>query len=168
MQIRRLTPADAPAYRALRLRAFREHPEAFTTSHEEASAQPVEASTKRLAGSDHRFWGAFVDEELCGVVGLERESRARACHKGTVVGMFVAPEHAGRGIGRQLLETLVADARDWGLEQLVLTVTEGNRSAAQLYERSGFRSFGVEPRAIKVAGLAYGKNHMALDLRAAP
>ncbi len=34
----------------------------------------------------------------------------------------------------------------------------------QLYERCGFRSFGVEPRAIKVDGRYYAKNHMYLEL----
>ena len=35
MQLRRLVATDAPAYRALRLRALREHPEAFGSSVEE-------------------------------------------------------------------------------------------------------------------------------------
>jgi hypothetical protein len=36
MQIRRLEiSADAPLYRALRLRGLREHPDAFTSSFEE-------------------------------------------------------------------------------------------------------------------------------------
>lgn len=32
--------------------------------------------------------------------------------------------------------------------------------------RAGFRSFGVEPRAIKVDGRFFAKNHMALALEA--
>jgi hypothetical protein len=37
MNIRRLLSTDAADFRALRLRALREHPEAFTSSFEEAS-----------------------------------------------------------------------------------------------------------------------------------
>ncbi|MES2937542.1 MAG: GNAT family N-acetyltransferase [Pseudomonadota bacterium] len=169
MQIRRLTAADAPAYRELRLRGLREHPDAFTSSHEEDAQLPLEASARRLRSETQTFWGALDgDGTLLGVVGLERETRAKNRHKATVVGMYVAPEAAGQGAGRALLEALIATARHEGLELLVLTVTDGNGPAATLYERCGFRSFGVEPRAIKVDGVACGKNHMYLDLRQSP
>jgi ribosomal protein S18 acetylase RimI-like enzyme len=164
MDVRRLTADDAPAYRALRLRSFREHPESFTTSAEELEAQPLADSAKRLTDPRLKFWGAFEGGALCGSVGLELDGRVKNRHRGKVVGMYVPAEGAGRGIGRALLETLVADARASGLELLVLSVTQGNSRAAKLYERCGFRSFGIEPRAIKVAGRAYAKNHMVLEL----
>jgi ribosomal protein S18 acetylase RimI-like enzyme len=79
--------------------------------------------------------------------------------------MFVAPEHARRGIGAALLAHLVDDVRrDPAILQLVLTVTHTNDPARTLYERAGFRSFGVEPRAIRVANEFFDKNHMILFL----
>ena len=164
MEIRRLALPDAPAYRALRLRSFREHPEAFTTSAEELEAQTLADTGKRLAAPDMKFWGAFEDGVLCGHVGLERETRAKCRHKAKLVGMYVAPEHHGRGIGRALVDALLAQAREDGIELIVLTVTEGNARASTLYERCGFRSFGIEPRAIRVNGRDHGKNHMYLLL----
>jgi ribosomal protein S18 acetylase RimI-like enzyme len=164
MQIRRLTPADAPAYRSLRLRGFRDHPEAFTTSHEEAERQPLAAFEHRLGSSDERFWGAFEEGRLCGAVGLDLETRDKTRHKATLVAMYVAPEQSGRGIGRALVDALLRDARTSRLESVVLTVTEGNVNATKLYERAGFRSFGIEPRAIKVDGRYFAKNHMYLEL----
>jgi ribosomal protein S18 acetylase RimI-like enzyme len=164
--IRRLQPTDALLYRELRLRALREHPAAFTTSAEEAGREPLSASESRLASPDAAFFGAFEDGRLCGMVGFERERRAKARHKATVVGMYVAPETGGRGIGRDLLGALVREASAAGLELLVLTVTEGDGPARRLYEGAGFRSFGIEPRAIQVDGRAYAKNHMALELTA--
>ena len=168
MQIRRLAAPDAPAYRALRLRALREHPEAFTSSHEEDAQQPLQVSEARLASALQAFWGAFQARELYGVVGLERETRAKNRHKATVVGMYVAPEVAHQGVGRALLNALLAHARGEGLASLVLTVTEGNAHAQRLYEASGFRSFGIEPDAIRVHGRSFAKNHMHLDLTHAP
>ena len=166
MEIRRLTIADAPAYRALRLRSFRDHPEAFTTSYEELEQQSFADMEKRFTSAHLKFWGAFENSVLLGYVGLEPELRIKCRHKATLIGMYVAPEQSGRGIGRALVEALLADARASGLELIVLTVTEGNERAVRLYERRGFRSFGVEPRAIKVGGRAYGKNHMYLDFTA--
>jgi ribosomal protein S18 acetylase RimI-like enzyme len=164
VSIRRLQSDDAPAYRALRLRALRDHPEAFTSSYEEDEREPPESARSRLASPGTQFWGAFQDGALCGMVGLVREARAKNRHKATVVAMYVAPECAGRGLGRALLEALVDQARADGIESLLLTVTEGNDPARRLYEAAGFRSFGIEPRAIKVAGRLYAKNHMVLDL----
>ena len=39
--IRRLMPDDAGEYRTLRLRALREHPDAFTSSFEEEQIRPL-------------------------------------------------------------------------------------------------------------------------------
>jgi ribosomal protein S18 acetylase RimI-like enzyme len=163
MDVRRLTPADAAAYRALRLRALREHPEAFTSSYEEECERPPEQAEERLRHGA-AFWGAFVDAQLVGMVGLDREQRVKNRHKATVVAMYVAPEFARRGAGHALMRSLVAHARETGLELLVLTVTHGNDEARNLYERVGFSSFGIEPNAIKVGARAYAKNHMAMAL----
>jgi len=111
------------------------------------------------------IYGAFVGEALAGTVGLAFESRAKSRHKGKVIGMYVAPEFARRGIARALLRHLIAVARqERELEQLVLTVTHSNESARSLYESEGFRSFGIEPRALRVADRYYDKNHMMLTL----
>ena len=75
--------------------------------------------------------------------------------------MYVAPEHGRRGVGRALLRHVIdAARREPGLEQLVLTVTHTNAAARTLYESEGFRSFGIEPRAIRVDGRYFDKNHM--------
>ena len=162
IDIRRLVPADAPQYRALRLRGLEENPDAFTSSADAEAARPLAATEARLApaGADV-VYGAFVDGTLAGVVGIAREGRAKNQHKASVFGMYVAPEFARRGIGRSLLRHLIAAAeREPGLEQLVLTVTQTNDAARVLYESEGFRSFGLEPRAIRVDGRYYDKNHM--------
>jgi ribosomal protein S18 acetylase RimI-like enzyme len=165
MDIRPLVPSDAPVYRALRLRALREHAEAFTSDHDEDEKLPLAATEKRLQpGNGKHFWGAFEGPALRGMVGMEREQRSKTRHKAKVVGMYVAPEVAGQGVGRALLDRLVAEARASGVELLVLTVTDGNQAATALYERAGFHSFGVEPDAIRVDGRRFGKRHMVFQM----
>lgn len=164
--IRRLEPADAAAYRTLRLRGLREYPDAFTSSHDEERGKPLAATEARLApdGADS-VYGAFVNGALAGVAGLSREPRAKNRHKAVVFGMYVAPENAKLGIGAALLRYVIEQARrQSGLEQLALTVTETNVAARTLYEKAGFRSFGIEPRAIRVGDAYFDKNHMILFL----
>jgi ribosomal protein S18 acetylase RimI-like enzyme len=166
--VRRLAPADAAAYRGLRLRGLEEHPDAFTSSAEAEAAKPLSVTEDRLApiGADV-VYGAFVDGTLAGVVGIAREARIKNRHKAVVFGMYVASDFGRRGVARALLRHLIATAKqEAGLEQLVLTVTHSNEAARSLYESEGFRSFGIEPRAIHVGDRYYDKNHMVRFLAA--
>jgi ribosomal protein S18 acetylase RimI-like enzyme len=53
------------------------------------------------------------------------------------LGIGVEPGHRGEGIGRALLEALVASAREAGYSALSLSVGEEN-PALRIYERAGF------------------------------
>jgi ribosomal protein S18 acetylase RimI-like enzyme len=165
--IRRLEPADAAAYRALRLRGLDEHPDAFTSSVEAEAAKPLSVTEDRLAPTSRDVvYGAFVHGALAGVVGIAREARAKNRHKAVVFGMYVAPDFGRRGVARALVRHLIGTAKEEaGLEQLMLTVTHSNESARSLYESEGFRSFGIEPRAIRVGDRYYDKIHMVRFLR---
>jgi ribosomal protein S18 acetylase RimI-like enzyme len=165
MSVRILTRADAAAFRVLRLRALQEHPSAFTSSYEEDVHKAQSATEQRIAGEGNVFWGAFIDSQIRGMVGLTREPRLKNRHKGDIVAMYVAPEFGRRGLGRALLQAAIQHAREEiALEQLVLTVTRSNAGAAELYRAAGFNTFGLEPRAIKVDGAYYDKEHMILFL----
>ncbi len=165
MNLRALEPPDAPAYRTLRLRGLREHPDAFTSSFEEENTRPPADAAQRLGpASPTRMWGAFEGGELTGVFGWSREPRIKNRHKAVLVGMYVAPEFSGRGIGRALVGAVLADARQAGIELAVLTVTAGNDRARALYAQAGFQTIGIEPDAIRVGSLSFGKEHMFLQL----
>jgi RimJ/RimL family protein N-acetyltransferase len=167
--IRPLVPDDAPVYRALRLRALAEFPDAFTSSVEEETPTAGEWSVERLQPREgHVMFGAFVGGTLAGTTGLERLTRAKEQHKAVLYGMYVAPEYGGRHLGRRLVEAAVAAARSWpGLEQIALTVTRTNLRAHRLYIEAGFVTFGIEHRAIKFGDTYYDKEHMVLFLRGA-
>jgi ribosomal protein S18 acetylase RimI-like enzyme len=169
-EVRLLAEADATAYQELRLRALRDHPEAFTSSYEEDRTKPIAWARSRIvssAESPHNFvLGAFAEGRLVGILGLSIEPRAKVRHKGHVFGMYVAPEHAGRGIGQKLMLGCIARAGTVaGLEQLQLTVTESNARARSFYEKAGFRAFGTERNAVKIGERYFHKCHMVLDLR---
>jgi ribosomal protein S18 acetylase RimI-like enzyme len=165
MQIRRLQLTDAPLYRAFRLRGLREHPDAFTSSFAEENARPLADTEKRLdAAGSEKLWGAFADGALAGLVGLSHETRVKNRHKARLVGLYVASEFSGRGLGRALVDAVLREARACGFELLVLTVTDSNRAACALYTRAGFSAFGIEPDAIRVDGISFGKQHMFIQL----
>ena len=100
---------------------------------------------------------------MIGVVGLIRVPSDKQRHKAAVVGMYVAPEAAGRGVGRALLDELLARAsRMDGLRQIQLRVGSRNEAARKLYESLGFRKYGCEVGALNVGGVYHDADLMAL------
>jgi ribosomal protein S18 acetylase RimI-like enzyme len=169
MEVRSLAEADASEYHELRLRALRDHPDAFTSSYEEDRLKPLAWAKSRVAPSAEApndfVLGAFADGKLIGILGMSVEPRAKVRHKGHVFGMYVAPEYAGRGVGQKLMTHCIRRARGIAaIEQLQLTVTESNIRAKSFYEKAGFRSFGVERNAVKIGERYVHKCHMTLDL----
>ena len=170
LTIAALTPADVDEYRRLRLRALAENPESFRSNAEEEAAKPLSWWTERLAPREQSgaaFCGAWTGaRELVGTAGLLFEARRNTRHTATIVGMYVAPERAGRGLGARLLGACLDLARaDAGIEMLYLTVTSTNAAAIRLYERTGFVVYGREPRSMRIGNRTFDKLLMALAIR---
>lgn len=167
MNVRRLELSEAELFNAFRLRGLSESPEAFGSTYEEEAARTPEEVRAHFPHEDENFvLGAFdAGGRLVGVAGLYRGRHTKIRHKGFVWGMYVTPEARGRGVGRALLAALFehAAALD-GLEQLVLDVVTVNAAARALYLSHGFRSYGLEPRAMKHRGRYYDLEHMTLPL----
>jgi RimJ/RimL family protein N-acetyltransferase len=170
--IRQLGPADRDAYFQLRLRGLKAHPESFGQGYEEALAKgPSQHDTMlqgaRAAKGDFLL-GAYsvnaapANAPLIGVVGLLRSQRDKEQHKAAVIGMYVAPEATGRGVGRALLNALLERAAQVeGLRQIQLIVNSQNEAARKLYESLGFRKYGCEIDALNVNGVFHDADLMA-------
>ncbi len=63
--------------------------------------------------------------------------------EGHVLNCCVAPAHQGRGIGRELMRRMMADAKAFGIATLFLEVRPSNRRAIDLYEHLGFEAIGL-------------------------
>lgn len=72
------------------------------------------------------------------LVGFRRGSQLARLYS-----IAVLPRASGRGLGRALLEASEAAARGRGATALRLEVRADNPSAIRLYERMGYRRFGI-------------------------
>lgn len=101
--------------------------------------------------SDHFMFGAFDKSTLIGITGFERMPRQRAMHRGEVVQVYVDPGYRGNNVGEMLVRSVVehAFALD-GIEQVQLSLIAGNRAGERLYEKIGFRTYGVQSKYFKV------------------
>ena len=150
--IRQLEVSDAERYRAVRLRALREEPDAFGSSYEEQVERPLSFFEDRIRPTERRVTlGAFDGDALVGMVTFMRESGTKDEHKGNIIGMYITPEARGKGLGRALLLAAIERARRMpGVEQIHLGVVTRNTAARALYLSVGFVVYGTEPHALKL------------------
>ncbi len=79
--------------------------------------------------------------------------------------MYVKQNHQGQGIGKLLVLKAIEHAKSIpGIDLINLGVESTNTSAKALYESCGFRSWGNEPKALRVDGKFYDQEHMVLPI----
>lgn len=133
-------------WRALRLRALEQAPEAFVSTLEGTLARD-EADGEDYWRGYFRRPGPTLVAELDGVpVGMARLVHEDDAPFADIFSVWVAPEARGQGVGR----TLVTGCLEWSDEHrpgipVRLAVVEANPAARRLYERCGFVVTGRNP-----------------------
>ena len=81
--------------------------------------------------------------------------RARSAYRFTLEdSIYLAPDATGRGLGRRLLERLIADCTAVGARQLVAVIGDsGNAASIALHERLGFAHAGT----LRSVGFKFGR-----------
>jgi ribosomal protein S18 acetylase RimI-like enzyme len=146
IQVRRLTSVDAVLYRALRLEALLNHPEAFGSTHDAEDGKPIAWFAERLDLT--AVFGAFRDSVLVGLAGFQVQDGPKVAHKGKLWGMYVRPDARKSHVGTKLVEAVLDHARQF-VELIQLTVVSENKSARALYQSFGFSEYGLEKDALK-------------------
>ena len=80
-------------------------------------------------------------DRIVGICGVKK-----IFEEGEISNVAVHPDYRGRGVSRRMLEMLIREAREGGVESFTLEVRAGNRPAIRLYESFGFRTEGIRPR----------------------
>jgi putative acetyltransferase len=105
--------------------------------HASSPAESVHAfDVEKLRHPDVTLWSAWLGDELAGCGALKRLDVER----GEIKSMRVADAFLGRGIGRAILQHLVAEARARGMRSLWLETgsSASFTPALRLYESAGF------------------------------
>ncbi len=89
---------------------------------------------------------ACVGSEIVGWAALSPVSTRRVYEGVTEVSIYIAEQAQGRGIGRQLLEALIAESEKNGIWTLQAGILAENAVSIRLHERAGFRVVGTRER----------------------
>jgi RimJ/RimL family protein N-acetyltransferase len=163
--IRALTESDADGLAALRRASLEDVPLAFASSPDDDFAARIERVRAYLRAGPDRFAAGAFERGLVGVVGLYRDHHTRAAHKAHIWGMYVMPEHRGRGLGGALLRVTLDHARSLpGVTRVHLSASSAAPAARRLYERAGFTLWATEPDAMRHDGQSVTDYHMVLEL----
>ncbi len=109
--------------------------------HEDSPPGGVFAlDVEALRAGDVTFWSAWLGDEIAGCGALKRLDAER----GEIKSMRVADAFLGRGVGRAILEHLIAEARSRAMTSLWLETGSGEAfaPALRLYESAGFTRCG--------------------------
>ena len=154
--VRPITLADVTGFRScvgavMRERKFLAYLEPF----------PLAETAAFVAGNIDKGNPQFVAEDAGRIVGwcdVCRETVPTYAHEG-MLGMGVAEDYRGHGLGERLIRATLDAARGAGIERVSLSVYASNTRAAALYRKIGFAREGTRVRGRKLDG-AYDDVHM--------
>lgn len=155
VEIVRLGVEEWQAYRALRLEALRDEPQAFSSRYAEQVEYPDTFWQKRLAdaawnagaasnaGTDRSSpggsWLLFARQRgrLVGMIGAYRQEPP---HEDTVwiISVYVTPSARGTGVSNRLMSAMLAEVAFAGVKKAQLEVNVNQTAAVHLYQRFGF------------------------------
>jgi GNAT superfamily N-acetyltransferase len=117
-------------------------------------AETLDLALDRVAAGKDLLGVLHNGERYVGMGLLVDRDSALNIHWRTVLRVMVHPKYQGGGAGRLLMDGLRQSAVELRLEQLQLTVRDGN-SLEEFYGKLGYRVVGRHPRAVRVAADDY-------------
>lgn len=159
--IRRLAPADIELFRAVRLAALQDSPDAFCESLD--AGQQSDWVARTASGSAFTDRGVFIalcDDEPMGMVFVRCETPPTPAFLGA---MWVHPRFRRQGVGRALVVQGLEFLRSKGQSAVSLWVTSPHAEVLSFYRSLGFRETGATARLRPGSPLTITEMNLALS-----
>ena len=116
---------------------------------------------KNINGAGY-FLCVYIDGKIAGMSDLNFNRHFRARHKGSI-GISILKEYWNLGIGSALFEIMLdLSKKKEGIEILTLEYIAGNDRGRGLYQKFGFKPYGVCPKALKLKDGSYADEVMMI------
>ena len=129
-----------------------------TTATFDTEVKDIENRKNWFSDRDENFPIIVAEKNLfvVGYAALNKWSERKAYNITAEISMYVHPDFRGQGIGKRLIQTIVAIAKEaTNLNSLIARITEGNEQSIYLHKQQNFEVIGV----MKQAGNKFNKLH---------
>lgn len=122
----------------------------------ELSLDDERAFLEKHEKNDSYFLCVYVDGKIIGMSNLNFDRHFRARHRASI-GISILKEYWNTGIGSALFEVMIDLAKKHeGTEIITLEYVAGNDRGRGLYQKFGFKPYGVAPKMLKFKDGSYG------------
>ncbi len=121
----------------------------FTQEQEESFISMVNHAEKSL------MLIAIMGDVLVGTCSFMNAAPTKKSAHRCEVAIALYQEFCGYGIGKQMMEILLQFAKRAGYQQAELEVVEDNQKAVMLYQKLGFKTYGILPKNMKYTDGSY-------------
>lgn len=160
MLVRDARPDDARAWREIIMEAAREARQIVTAPEEVWSFEDLSNRIAERHPTKVAFLVAERDGRVVGVLKVARGERVANAHTAEL-GLTVARDARGAGVGTALMRAAEERACTWGVRKLCLGVFADNARARSLYSRLGFAEEGTRRGHYLVGGALHDEVVMA-------
>lgn len=133
----RLDEDRAEEWRAIRLAALRDAPEAFDATLDDWQDRTLADFAARLRAVPTFAAGEFVGDPLA-TAAWQAGLDPRDARRGWLLSVYARPEARGRGFAETAIRTALTDAARQGMTSIGLNVRDTALHAQALYHRLGF------------------------------
>ena len=137
MSVRGFEPSDLDRCRALWAENVQRHREIYEDPSIGGDDPGLEFDRHLSRVGAGRVWVAVRDDEAVGLVSLIVEGE-----QAEVEPVVVSSNHRGRGIGQELVDHAVEQARSLGVLCLYVKPVARNKAAIEFFHGAGFRTMG--------------------------
>jgi len=93
---------------------------------------------KEIAAGQNYFYLAFDGDNPCGACSVRKSRDKNLPDWGEIVALYILKEYWGSGVGKLLMETVLAELKRMGYQNVFLWTFEKNARARRFYEKYGF------------------------------
>jgi len=140
IEIRRAEARDVPGICEIYNSAIRSLTATFDT--EEKSLEDRAAWLAAHTGP-HPVFVALDGDTVAGWASLSPYISRIAAARTVESSVYLHPEYCGRGLGTQLMATLMPAARDLGHHAVIALITDGNEASVRLHRNFGYVEIGT-------------------------
>ena len=162
-EIEVLTPDQWQEYRGIRLKALKTDPVAFGESYEREEKKSEQEIREKLEDPNRKAYIIKIGDKVCALAVASLVLPGHVNHQANIHAVFTDPDFRRLGLGSKLLGKILNDLHSNPITSRVsLSVGVEQEAARKMYEKLGFKEFGIGHKEMKINGKYYDQVQMEL------